>query len=56
MTMELRKVKLLCRFCGKDIRWTETMGWVHGALGDIYQIRCDDNENEALPTQEWLDL
>lgn len=32
-----------CKNCNQTIRWSETMGWVHGGLGEGYNAWCDDS-------------
>jgi len=44
----------LCKNCNKPIRWTEMMGWVHGANGEGYVQACgfDAFETTATPKPE----
>jgi hypothetical protein len=36
---------MTCANCHQRIRWIETMGWVHGALGSFnWNEFCDDTE------------
>jgi hypothetical protein len=43
-----------CRHCGEHIRWTETLGWVHGALGVYHTIRCEGRDTQAEADDEWM--
>lgn len=41
-----------CKNCGQPIRWVESMGWVHGGLGEGYNQLCyvgATTEAEARP-------
>lgn len=46
---------MTCSNCGQPIRWTETMGWVHGKLGSgNWDQHCDDTRTtEAQTTEAW---
>ena len=43
-----------CKHCGEQIRWVESMGWVHGGIGDEIRTRCRAGNTEAQATDEWL--